>query len=189
VLDRENASERGAMITSTPARSSAIRHHGQAVNGRGDRGAWFDHEGLRSRPGTPDAAPSYDALTSALASVRQAVAQRARLARWMSAEPRPCAAYAPVARPQDLSAEARARIQGVFERPGGVSITATFDLPMARALAYANGCPGITATHGFGDEAATVFLRVASFEALSRLAQSDAVQLIKIERERQYVPN
>jgi hypothetical protein len=123
------------------------------------------------------ARPAYDALTG----VRQVLTTRARMARWASVEPRPCSAYAPVARLEDLPAEVRKRLRGfVGTLDNRVSISVAFDLPAARARAYAAGCPGVMVWNVLGEELAKTFVSVGSFEALSRLAQSEAVDSIDI---------
>jgi hypothetical protein len=152
----------------------------------GDRGSWYDRRGYGASASAGTPVP--DALASTVEGVRGVLEARARVARWDHAQPRACGEYPAVAREQDLPADARARLNGGYLTNQAMEITVTVDLPATRAAAYLGGCPGVAASYAYGQDGATFFLHADSFEALSRVVQSEAVRAVSVQPQPVIVP-
>jgi len=159
-----------------PTTAHVVNPHLARVTGDGH--SWFDRRGQGGRAGSVG---EVDRLQVATQGVRAQLVTRARLARWQHEEPAPCASFQGYARAEDLPAAARQRLQGGWMMPGREQeVFAFLDLSMERATAYVNGCPGLRASGAYYNQGAALSVAAASFEALSRLMQSEAVQRVTI---------
>jgi hypothetical protein len=165
-----------------PTAAYVLNDHIAHVTGPG--GAWYGNRAIWGQP--------YDALALALTGARSTLDKRARLSRWASVEPRPCSSYPTAARLEDLPPEVRARVAADYGVGVGADalIFVIVSLPFARAVAHVEACPGITVGSAQGAQGETTFyVGATSFEALSRLAQSEVVRAMQIRQQPRYHTN
>lgn len=120
-----------------------------------------------------------DLLEQALAVSRTDIERRARAQRFEAEPPPPCASFPSFADVRQLPEPARRRLSGGVWPPPPRMLRVYFTMNAKSSQSYVAGCPGLVLRRVEDRPPLSVgYLDDAEFSAISRLLQSDAVELL-----------